>query len=168
MTGPQPRRRRAYLSLGSNLGDRREMLETALSRLEESGRVQVVKRSSLYETEPVGKTDQPSFLNIAVEISTDLDPEALLNLSQTIERGLGRTREVRWGPRTVDIDILLYENLAVATRRLVIPHPEMIRRRFVLLPLLEIAPAAALPDGRRLDQMLAAVSGQEVRRVEAQ
>ncbi len=155
----------AYLSLGSNLGDRRAMLEAALARLEASGRVRVETRSSLYETEPVTNLDQPWFLNLVAEITTDLGPEALLDLTQSIERDLGRVRAIRWGPRSVDIDILLYGTEVVATPRLKIPHPEMTHRRFVLVPLLEIAPQITLPDGRRLEGILKGLRDQEVRRV---
>lgn len=158
---------RAYLSLGSNAGDRRQMLERALARLEASGQVTVLRQSSLYETEPVGKTDQPWFYNLVAEIQTRLTPHELLDLAQAVERDLGRTRDVRWGPRTVDIDIVLYGGEQISTPRLAVPHPEMARRRFVLLPLVEIAPDLALPDGRRVDALLRDLQDQEVRRVAA-
>lgn len=158
---------RVYLSLGSNAGDRRQMLERALARLEASGQVIVLRQSSLYETEPVGKTDQPWFYNLVAEIQTRLTPHELLDLAQAVERDLGRTRDVRWGPRTVDIDIVLYGGEQVSTPRLAVPHPEMARRRFVLLPLVEIAPDLALPDGRRVDALLRDLQDQEVRRVAA-
>jgi 2-amino-4-hydroxy-6-hydroxymethyldihydropteridine diphosphokinase len=158
---------RAYLSLGSNAGDRRQMLEQALARLEASGQVTVLRQSSLYETEPVGKTDQPWFYNLVAEIQTRLTPHELLDLAQAVERDLGRTRDVRWGPRTVDIDIVLYGGEQISTPRLAVPHPEMARRRFVLLPLVEIAPDLALPDGRRVDALLRDLQDQEVRRVAA-
>lgn len=127
----------------------------------------MIRQSSLYETAPVGKTDQPEFLNLVAEVETALDPEALLDLIQAIERDLGRTRDVRWGPRTLDIDILLYDSVSVRTERLTVPHPEMTRRRFVLEPLLEIVPDAVLPDGRPVRTLLAAVADQDVRRVTA-
>src|SRR5207247_368091 len=104
---------------------------------------------SFYETAPVGVTDQPRFVNLVAEVHTDLDPQDLLELALAVERTLSRVRTERWGPRTVDIDILLYDGVQVDTPTLVIPHPEMIRRRFVLEPLLEIAPDAALPDGHQ-------------------
>ncbi len=162
--GPEPVVR-AYLGLGSNQGDRAALLEDALTRLEASGRVRVTKRSSLYETAPVGRTDQPWFLNLVVEVETVLEPPHLLDLVLAVERGLGRVRVQRWGPRTVDIDILLFGTVQMQTPSLTIPHPEVTRRRFVLEPLLEIAPDAALPDGRRLDAFLAAVRDQDVRKV---
>ncbi len=156
---------RAYLGLGSNQGDRVTLLNDALARLAGSGRVRVTKRSSLYETAPVGMTEQPGFLNLVAEVETDLDPQDLLELVLVVERSLGRVRTQRWGPRTVDIDILLYGDVRVDTPILAIPHPEMTRRRFVLEPLLEIAPDAALPDGRRLATFLPEVRDQEVQKV---
>src|SRR5256712_10390091 len=148
---------RAYLGLGSNQGDRVALLNAALERLEASGRVRVTKRSSLYETAPVGLTEQPRFVNLAAEVETDLDPLDLLELVLAAERDLGRVRTKRWGPRTVDIDIILYDDLQIDTPALTIPHPHMIRRRFVLEPLLELAPAPASPDGRRLPRLCAGV-----------
>jgi len=156
---------RAYLGLGSNQGDRVALVNAALERLEASGRVRVIKRSSFYETAPVGVTDQPRFVNLVAEVHTDLDPQDLLELALAVERTLGRVRTERWGPRTVDIDILLYDGVQVDTPTLVIPHPEMTRRRFVLEPLLEIAPDAALPDGRRLAAFLPEVRSQDVQKV---
>ena len=150
---------RAYLGLGSNQGNRVGLLNAALERLEASGRVRVIKRSSLYETAPVGVTDQPRFVNLVAEVHTDLEPQGLLELALAAERTLGRVRTQRWGPRTVDIDILLYDEVQVDTPTLAIPHPEMTRRRFVLEPLLEIAPDAALPDGRPVGGALVAVEG---------
>lgn len=157
---------RAFLSLGSNLGDRKATLMAALDALDRGG-ARIVRRSSFHETAPVGKTDQPRFLNLVAEVATDLAPADLLALCQSAERDLGRVRAERWGPRTVDIDILLYDRLAMQTPSLTIPHPEMTRRRFVLVSLLEIAPDATLTDGRRLDAFLGDVADQDVRRVEA-
>ncbi|TMI74675.1 MAG: 2-amino-4-hydroxy-6-hydroxymethyldihydropteridine diphosphokinase [Bacillati bacterium ANGP1] len=156
---------RAYLGLGSNQGDRVALLNAALERLEASGRVRVTKRSSLYETAPVGLTEQPRFVNLAAEVETDLDPLDLLELVLAAERDLGRVRTNRWRPRTVDIDILMYDDVQVDTPVLAIPHPEMTRRRFVLEPLLEVAPDAALPDGRRLASFLPEVRDQDVQKV---
>lgn len=156
---------RAYLSLGSNQGDRAAQLDAALARLAASGHVRMIKRSSFYETAPIGMTAQPWFLNVVVEVETDLQPQDLLALTLRVEGDLGRVRVQRWGPRTVDIDILLYDALEVTTPVLAIPHPEMTRRRFVLEPLLEIAPDATLPDGRRLATFLPHVHDQELRKV---
>lgn len=156
---------RVFLSLGSNLGGRQATLEEALIRLEASDHARVIRRSSLYETAPVGVTDQPWFVNQVAEIETDLAPDDLLDLTQSIERDLGRTREVRWGPRTIDIDILLYADQTLQTARLTVPHPEMMRRRFVLEPLAEIAPDLSLPDGRRVRDLVTGLADQEVRKV---
>lgn len=157
---------RAFLSLGSNLGNRAATLEAALRALEAPGDVRVTRRSSLYETAAMGKTDQPDFYNLVVEVKTALSPEALLDRCQEVERALGRVRGERWGPRTVDVDILLYEMRTVSAERLIVPHPEMLRRRFVLEPLIEIAPDAVLPDGTPIAPHLARVQDQIVRRVE--
>ncbi|MGH2349886.1 MAG: 2-amino-4-hydroxy-6-hydroxymethyldihydropteridine diphosphokinase [bacterium] len=156
---------RAFLSLGSNLADRRAILDDALTRLEAPGRISVIRRSSLYETAPVGKTDQPAFLNLVAEVETSLAPDALLDILQDAEQAFGRTRTVRWGPRTLDIDILLYGDTLIRTERLVVPHPEMTRRRFVIEPLVEIAPDLVLPDGRPVRGVLETVLDQDVRRV---
>ncbi|HVH30254.1 MAG TPA: 2-amino-4-hydroxy-6-hydroxymethyldihydropteridine diphosphokinase [bacterium] len=155
----------AYLGLGSNQGDRAAMLREALTRLESSRRARVRKRSSLYETAPVGVTDQPWFLNLVAEVETDLLPLQLLDLVLTVERDLGRVRTQRWGPRPIDIDILLYADLAITTPTLVIPHPEMTRRRFVLEPLVEIAPDVRLPTGQRVASLLDGVRDQAIRKV---
>jgi len=156
---------RAFLSLGANLGDRKATIGAALHALQE-GAARIVRRSSFYETAPVGKTDQPWFLNMAVEVETALSPQDLLALCQRVEHALGRVRTERWGPRPIDIDILLYDGLTAASPELTIPHPRMTERRFVLVSLLEIAPDAALPDGRRLQPFLERVSDQDVRRVD--
>ena len=134
----------AYLSLGSNLGDRRANLMLALSELEKAG-VEVRRVSSIYETEPVGHKDQGWFLNCAVEAGTDLEPLPLLHLLLGIERLLGRERTVPGGPRTLDLDILFYEDRVMDTAELALPHPRMAGRRFVLQPLAEIAPEARHP-----------------------
>lgn len=155
----------AYLGLGSNQGDRGAMLRDALTRLEASRRVRVRKKSSLYETAPVGVTEQPWFINLVAEVETDLLPLQLLDLVLTVERGLGRVRTRRWGPRTIDIDILLYGDLAISTPTLVIPHPEMTRRRFVLEPLVEIAPDLRLPAGQRVASFLDGIRDQAIRKV---
>jgi 2-amino-4-hydroxy-6-hydroxymethyldihydropteridine diphosphokinase len=138
---------RLYLSLGSNLEDRAANLQRAVAMLRED--VSVDEISSLYETEPVGVPDQPVFLNIAVGGSTDLAPGALLARIKGIERAVGRRPTYRWGPRVVDIDILMYEDEVIESPDLAVPHPEMAGRAFVLVPLAEIAPDAVHPLLRR-------------------
>jgi len=130
--------KRAYLSLGSNLGDRRANIERALARLESAG-VHVFRVSAFYRTEPVGYKPQPWFLNCAAEAKTDLMPLQLLRRCQAVQRELGRRPVVRNGPRAIDIDILLYEGAILHSAELTIPHPRMAERRFVLVPLSEIA-----------------------------
>ncbi|WP_411842985.1 2-amino-4-hydroxy-6-hydroxymethyldihydropteridine diphosphokinase [Salinicoccus sp. HZC-1] len=135
----------AYLGLGSNLGNRRENLESAIRRLGEQVEINVTKRSSLYDTEPYGKTDQPDFMNMCVEIETRISPLDLLESVLSIEHELGRVRKEVWGPRTIDIDILLYEDLELSLDDLSIPHTQMHKRAFVLDPLSEIAGDAVHP-----------------------
>lgn len=155
---------RVFLSLGSNLGDRRFNLEEAL-RLLSSQAVQVVRRSSWYETDPVGYADQPAFLNLVVEVRTTLEPRALLRRAQAVEAALGRERTVRWGPRTVDVDLLLYGRRVVEEPDLVVPHPRMRQRAFVLVPLYEVAPDLVLPDGTPVAALLPSVADQRVVRL---
>ncbi|EGL84187.1 2-amino-4-hydroxy-6-hydroxymethyldihydropteridine pyrophosphokinase [Caldalkalibacillus thermarum TA2.A1] len=134
-----------YLALGSNLGQREGYLRQALNGLIDHPGVRLSRLSSIYETEPVGYVDQPPFLNMAVKGETSLTVHELLGLTQSIEKQLGRTRDVRWGPRTIDIDILLYDHLSLETKYLKLPHPRMTERAFVLVPLAEIAPDVVIP-----------------------
>jgi len=136
-----------YLSLGSNIGDRASNLNVAIARLGELG--QVVAVSSFYETEPVGAVPQPWFLNCAVKLDTEKMPKQLMSAILALEQDLGRRRTQNKGPRTIDIDILLFGNAVVDTRGLTIPHPAMHERRFVLEPLAEIAPDARHPVFKR-------------------
>lgn len=135
----------AYLSLGSNLGDRLGYLTQAVRKLNTGGTT-VTKVSSVYETAPWGKLDQPAFLNIAAAVETELAATELLHHVLQVEKDLGRVRIERWGPRTVDIDILLYGTETIQTLELELPHPRMAERAFVLVPLLEIAPELPYPD----------------------
>ncbi|MCK5140074.1 MAG: 2-amino-4-hydroxy-6-hydroxymethyldihydropteridine diphosphokinase [Thermodesulfovibrionia bacterium] len=129
----------AYIGIGSNLGNREENCEKAVTRLLKKG-VHVVKRSSLYETGPWGVREQPKFINMAVEVDTELKPYELLKTLKGIESELGRTKGIRWGPRVIDLDILLYNDLIMKTYDLEIPHPHINDREFVLKPLSDIAP----------------------------
>lgn len=159
--------RRGYLGLGSNVGDRAGHLRAAVESLRERG-VEVDAVSSAYETEPVGEVlDQSDFLNAAVRIRTDLEPEALLDLCKEVEVERGRVLDApRHGPRPLDVDLLLLGDLELQTERLTLPHPEVSGRRFVLAPLLELDPGLALPDGTRLAQALAQLGpGQRAERV---
>ena len=134
-----------YLSLGSNLGDRVKNLKEAIKRMEESGKVSIKKISSVYETEPVGYENQPRFLNLVLQTQTSLDPHPLLEQLLSIEEQMGRKREGKWGPRNIDIDILFYDDLMVNSVELTIPHPRMHERRFILVPLAQIAPKLLHP-----------------------
>ena len=157
--------KRGYLGLGSNVGDRLAHLGAAVTGLREHG-VAVLASSSVYETEPVGLVpDQPEFYNACVLVETELEPEALLTVSKDVERSVGRAPGgVRHGPRVIDVDLLLLGSLQYASGRLVLPHPEVLSRRFVLVPLLELDPSLTVPGGARLDDALAALGpGQEVR-----
>jgi 2-amino-4-hydroxy-6-hydroxymethyldihydropteridine diphosphokinase len=155
----------AYLSLGSNVGDRDRLLARTLERLA-SDDIRVVRISSVYETEPRDVPDQPWFLNQVVEIETSLFPKQLLARLQKIEIGMGRVRMEARGPRTVDIDILFYGDAIVSTPGLEIPHPRVADRRFVLEPLAELVPEFRHPRTRQtVREMLAAVRHQKVHRV---
>jgi 2-amino-4-hydroxy-6-hydroxymethyldihydropteridine diphosphokinase len=158
-----------YLSLGSNVGDREANLRAVIAALGDHD-VEVEAVSSAYETEPVGEfPDQPDFLNAAARIRTALEPEDLLDVCKAIEAEQGRMFGApRHGPRPIDLDILLLGDVELAGDRLTIPHPELTRRRFVLVPLLEIDPELALPDGTRVASALEALGpGQRVERVGA-
>jgi 2-amino-4-hydroxy-6-hydroxymethyldihydropteridine diphosphokinase len=156
-----------YLGLGSNVGDRRAQLEAAVAALPAQG-VKVGASSSVYETEPVGLVlDQREFYNACLAIETDHGPEELLSACKEVERSLGREPGgPRHGPRPIDVDVLLLDALEYASDRLVLPHPEVTSRRFVLVPLLELNPGLILPDGTSLADALNALGGdgQEVRR----
>ena len=145
---------RSFLGLGSNLGDRLGHLQAGVSSLAGAEGVEVVAVSSVYRTEPVGGPEQPEFLNAVVAINTTLPPRELLGLAQRIEGERDRMREERWGPRTLDVDILLYGDITLREADLEIPHRRIAERRFVLEPLLEVDPGAALPDGTPLADLL--------------
>lgn len=140
----------AFLGLGSNLGDRLGTLRRAVDLLHEHAGIEVVRSSRVYETEPVGPP-QPTYLNAVLEIRTDLEPHDLLDSCQAVENALGRVRAERWGPRTIDVDVLTYDERTIDDPDLTIPHPRMHERGFVLLPLRELDADPMLPAGRSLD-----------------
>jgi 2-amino-4-hydroxy-6-hydroxymethyldihydropteridine diphosphokinase len=133
----------AYIGIGSNVGDKTANCRKGIELLAEAGRV--VSVSSLYYTEPIGFKEQEDFVNAVAGIETDLAPEDFLSLCRALEDRLGRTRTMRWGPRTLDLDILLYGSLVMDLPDLIIPHPLMATRKFVLIPLVEINPEAVHP-----------------------
>jgi 2-amino-4-hydroxy-6-hydroxymethyldihydropteridine diphosphokinase len=138
----------AYLALGSNLGDRLETLRRAALLLDAVDGIDVVRSSRVYETEPVGPP-QPAYLNAVLEISTSLDPRGVLEAALEVEAELGRVRDERWGPRTLDVDVLLFDDREIDEPDLVVPHPRMHERGFVLVPLGELVTDPMLPGGRR-------------------
>ncbi|WP_417767901.1 2-amino-4-hydroxy-6-hydroxymethyldihydropteridine diphosphokinase [Stappia sp.] len=157
---------RAALGLGSNIGDTRAHLDAALAALAATPGIVVVARSSDYRTPPWGPVPQDDYRNACVVIETRLSPLALLERCLAVERELGRVRDIRWGPRIIDIDVLVYGQEAVEQDGLSIPHPRMSERAFVLVPLAEIWPDAPLGDGRTASQALANCPGQdEVRKI---
>jgi 2-amino-4-hydroxy-6-hydroxymethyldihydropteridine diphosphokinase len=140
---------RAYVGLGANLGDREAAIRAAAERLG------AVRLSTIRETEPWGYEDQPRFLNAVAELETDLSPRALLDRLLEIERELGRTRDgPRWGPRTIDLDLLLYDDERLDEPGLTVPHPRLHERRFVLEPLAELDPGLEVPGRGRVDALL--------------
>jgi len=153
---------RAFVGLGSNLGDREATILRALARLKEEPELQVVRVSSLRETDPVGYVDQPQFLNGVVELETELPARDLLTRLLAIERELGRTRGggPPLAPRTIDLDLLLYGDEIIAQAGLQVPHPRMHERRFVLEPLAEVAPDLVIPGHGPVETLLAELESQ--------
>jgi 2-amino-4-hydroxy-6-hydroxymethyldihydropteridine diphosphokinase len=136
---------RVYLGLGCNLGDRRGNLLAALRLLDGMEDISVLEVSSVYETRPWGVLDQPDFLNLVTLVSTSREPHAMLAACGEVETELGRVRAEMWGPRVIDVDILLYDDLSVEEEELIIPHPHMLERDFVMVPLMELQPEVPLP-----------------------
>lgn len=127
----------AFIALGSNIGDRASALRGAIRLLDEHPGTRVTAQSDIYETAPVGPVSQEDFLNMVIAVNTTLSPLDLLDAALAIEADMGRVREIRWGPRTIDLDVLLYENIVCDTPRLTVPHPHMGDRAFVLIPLVD-------------------------------
>lgn len=146
----------AFLALGANLGDPRRQIAAALRHLEAGG-AQVEARARLYRSAPVGPPGQPDYVNTAARVRTALEPLALLDLAKAVEARLGRTAGARWGPRVIDVDIALYEDRVVEHPRLVVPHREIARRRFVLAPLADLDPDLHVPGRGRVRDLLAAL-----------
>lgn len=145
---------RAWIGLGSNLEDPLAQVSTALQELKQLPDTTLAARSSLYRSDPVGPPGQPDYINAVAALDTRLEPEALLDALQAIEQMHQRVRKIHWGPRTLDLDLLLYGDQVISTPRLTVPHAYMTERNFVLWPLAELAPELILPDGRPLNTLL--------------
>lgn len=152
---------RAYISLGSNIGNKEQNVSDAVLLIARTDGIRVCRKSSLYITAPWGKTDQEDFVNQVIEIETERLPLDLLHVLQEIEIKLGRLRIEKWGPRKIDLDILLYGQESIHLQELIVPHPYMFERLFVLIPLQEIEPELVFPDGSRIKEVLDRVSQQE-------
>jgi 2-amino-4-hydroxy-6-hydroxymethyldihydropteridine diphosphokinase len=155
----------AFIGLGSNLGDPTARVRAAIAALDDLTLTRVVVCSSLYRSAPVGYADQPDFINAVARVATELGPRELLDALLALERAQGRVRTIPNGPRTLDLDLLLYDQLAVHEPSLIVPHPRMHERAFVLVPLAEIASTAAIPGRGRVVDVLASVTVTGIRRL---
>lgn len=151
-----------YLGLGSNIGERKGNIESALSLLGE--KVNILDKSSYYETEPVGFKDQPWFLNIVIRVQTDLSPKELLAFNQSIEKKMKRVKSILNGPRIIDVDILTYDNIKIESEDLIIPHPRMHERAFVIVPMFEIAPKIII-NGIAIKDIIKDLKGEKIKRL---
>lgn len=150
-----------FIGLGSNVGNRNDNLKKAVEMLESHSRIKVIKRSSIYETAPVGYVNQPDFLNAVVKIETALSPRELIKVTKGVEEELKRKRKTKWGPRTIDLDILIYDDVVMDEPHLKLPHPEIVNRAFVLVPLYEIAAELALPGGKKIKDLLNGIKDEQ-------
>ena len=155
---------KVYLSLGSNIGDPVSYLDKAVDILENTRDIHKVKVSSYYQTDPVGYLDQDVFVNIAVYLETDLSPYELLEVCQGIEQALNRVRIIRWGPRTIDVDIILFDDVKMTEEKLTIPHPRMHERAFVLVPMFELDDKLMIQD-KSIEGLMASVDTSGVRKL---
>lgn len=159
---------RAYIGLGSNLDQPARQLCQAIDTLRKTPDLQIISVSSLYRSAPMGPADQPDYINAVAELTTSLAPLELLDVLQSIENLQGRVRDRHWGPRTLDLDILLIDGLKLDEPRLILPHPGLFQRNFVLYPLAEIAPDLVLPDGRLCRDVAEQQSEQDLERLNEQ
>lgn len=155
---------KAYLSLGSNMGEKKEYIDEALRKISHHPDIEVLQTSSYYETEPVGYLDQDTFINIVTEIKTTLGPHELLSYCNLIEEELHRKRVIRWGPRTIDIDILIFGEYQSQEEKLTIPHPRMTERAFVMVPLYEIARDITIK-GTQIKDIISKLSKEGIKKV---
>lgn len=153
---------RTFLSIGSNLGNRFEYLQTAVDRLAKSPKISKIIPSAIYETKPFGGPEQDDFLNAVLEVETELTSSELLMLAQQLESEAGRIRDIRWGPRTLDVDILSYDNVVSSDPELTLPHPRIQERAFVIIPWFEIAPEYLIPGLGKLADLFNEIEKSEV------
>lgn len=151
----------AFIALGSNIEDRYTYLKKAVLELDSFEEIKVVNTSSIYETDPVGYEDQDKFLNMVIKVNTSLGPFELLDTCLDIEQKLGRKREIKWGPRTIDLDILLYNNENIETENLTVPHPRIRERAFVMIPLMEIRNSTLPVMKKPFDPLLETIANKE-------
>lgn len=154
------------LGLGSNMGDREQNLQQSLRLLEADGKVKIEKLSSIYETVPFGVRDQADFLNMVIRVQTSLAPIDLLAKCLKVEQVMGRIRTRHWGPRVIDIDLLIYDDVKMESETLKLPHPGILHRAFVLIPLRDVAPSLPLKDGRIVEALVSGLSANSVREVQ--
>lgn len=154
----------SYLGIGGNISDTKANIKDTIELLKDNENIKVTRLSSLYETEPVGFTDQDWFLNIVVEVKTSLKPLELLKYCQHIENELKRERTIRWGPRTIDVDILLYEDYSSDSEILTVPHPRMTERAFAMVPLYEINKNLII-NGQKIKDIVSNLKGEEIKKV---
>ncbi|MGM0370282.1 MAG: 2-amino-4-hydroxy-6-hydroxymethyldihydropteridine diphosphokinase [Bacillota bacterium] len=146
-----------YLGLGTNIGAKEKNLRKAVNLLKQTPGLKLIQVSSIYETAPWGYEEQNNFLNLCLELKTELEPQELLTVCQKVENDLGRVRNKKWGPRIIDVDILTYDDLKINTPKLIIPHPRIKERAFVLVPLQDLN-TNLLIDGHRIEEYLAEIS----------
>ena len=157
----------AYIGLGSNIQDPAKQVKLAFNLLSKHPNINLIKKSSIYQSAPVGPQDQPDFLNAVCKITTQLKPIELLETCQQFEKQQGRTTHRRWGERSIDYDILLYDNMQQTTEVLTLPHPELLQRLFVLYPLQEIAPTLQLPNGEHINNIIKSLPPCSVKKIHA-
>lgn len=152
----------AWIGLGSNLANPREQVERALEALDQLPLTHLLEASRLYASRPIGPQDQPDFVNAVARLETRLSPLALLDQLQALEQRHRRVRHRRWGPRTLDLDLLLFDDMCLASPRLTIPHPQMTRRAFVMIPLAELAADRSMLDGQRIGDLAAVLASDDL------
>ncbi|TCK93307.1 2-amino-4-hydroxy-6-hydroxymethyldihydropteridine diphosphokinase [Natranaerovirga hydrolytica] len=156
---------KAYLGLGSNMGDKKNNLKKAIEQLSNHSAIKICNISSLYETEPVGYTNQDDFYNLVIEIQTSLEPYDLLAYVNEVENNLKRKRDIRWGPRTMDIDILLYNGYSSTDEKLTVPHPRMTERAFVIVPLYELNSNLVI-QGTPIEDIYNTINKESIKKIE--